>query len=142
MSRLQSRRHLRNEEVDNCLHPTCMMKYVGHSDKQLFKGRRRMQLKDQIHFYRYLPMTCVSPVSYMSKPFSSIPNSSHDIIMKMLSVICKSIFSSITIGSHDIVIKMLSDICQSISSPLQPVVTTYSETCCQLYVKTSLPHYN
>jgi len=62
--------------------------------------------KDPIHFSRCLQMTGVSLGSYISKPFSPITTSSHDIVMKMLSVMSKP-FSSITTSSQAIVIELL-----------------------------------
>jgi hypothetical protein len=99
------------------------------------------RLKDSIHFYRCLDMTGVSLGSYISKPFSPITTSSHDILMKMLSVMSKHI-SPIATSSHGIVMKMLSVICQSLSPPLQLVVTVLSWKCCQLYVNAFLLRYN
>ena len=58
-------------------------------------------------------------VRYMSKPFTFITTSNHDIVMKMLSVIC-----------------------QSLSPPIQLVVTIQSCKCCQIYVKAFHLHYN
>jgi hypothetical protein len=49
-----------------------------------------VRLKDPIHFSRCLQMTGVSLGSYISKPFSPITTSNHNIVMKMLSVICQS----------------------------------------------------
>jgi hypothetical protein len=51
-------------------------------------------------------------------------------------------FLHITTGSHDIVMKTLSIVYHSLSPPLQLVVTIQSWKCCQLYVKSFLPHYN
>ena len=50
-----------------------------------------VRLKDPIHFSRCLHMTGVSLGSYIAKPFSPITTSIHDIVMKMLSVICQSL---------------------------------------------------
>jgi hypothetical protein len=99
------------------------------------------RLKDPIHFSRCLHMTGVSLGSYISKPFSPITTSSHDIVMKMLSVMSTP-FSSITTSSQDLVMEMLSVICQSLSPPLQLVVTVLSWKCCQLYVNAFLLRYN
>ena len=165
---LQPTRHLSNEEGDSC--PLAWwsiwnVKYVGRSEKNLINGSWRCMvwLKDPIHFSRCLQMIGVSHGSYISKTFSPIATSSHDIVMEMLSVICQSIslplqlvgmiyswkccqlydiaFLCITTSSQDIVMEMLSVICQSISPPLQLVVTVLLWKCCQLYVKAFLLHY-
>ena len=102
---------------------------------------RIARLKDPIHFSRCLHMTGVSLGSYISKPFSPITTSSHDIVMKMLSVMSKNI-SPISTSNHGIVMKMLSVICQSLFPPLQLVVTVLSWKCCQLYVNAFLLRYN
>jgi hypothetical protein len=84
-----------------------------------------VRLKDPIHFSRCLQMTGVSLGSYISKPFSPITTSNHNIVMKMLSVMSTP-FSSNTTSSQDIVMEMLSVICQSSSPPLQLVVMVLS----------------
>ena len=103
-------------------------------------------------------------VRYMSKPFTFITTSNHDIVMKMLSVICQSLSPPIqlvvTIQSckccqiyvkafhlhynqqSRIVTKMLSVICQNLSPPIQLLVTIQSCKCCQIYVKALHLHYN
>jgi hypothetical protein len=127
----------------------CVMKYLEREVCGTLRKKNLLmvadgcmvRLKDPIHFSRCLQMTGVSLGSYISRPFSPITTSSHDIVINMLSVMSTP-FSSIATSSLDIVMEMLSVICQSISLPFQLVVMVLSWKCCQLYVKAFLLHYN